>query len=594
MTYLPWDLQFQLETHGLELADRFDPASGRYELTLHNPGSQEVRLDTVRLSARIDLPAVSGYAWLQGRVMNDDALCRIFGDELEEGYSNHYLLEDSDKATAYRSAEWLGLSVPARAFSAFILGSLDGTKYTTDISVYLDGDEDTVESIAVTFVLEGESLPAGGELELPPLYLAEGTDLYELACNYADACATLHGARVLANVPTGWCSWYSLYRDVTEEAVLANIEALAQWPVRVDVVQVDDGYQSATGDWLTPAPSFPSGMAALAGHITKAGFRPGIWLAPFVMHESSAVLRHNPEFALKTPAGEPLMLDTWLGRCAVLDCSHEPAREWLRETVRTIVHEWGYTYLKLDALVYALQHRGAVAYRDPSLTAASHLRLGLQVIREAAGDDAYLLGCTSPFAPALGLVDAMRTGPDVKAEWGDRPSPGVRHAMRMALQRNVYHRRWWLNDPDCMLARDSDTQLTGPERRFLATAIALSGGPVFSGDDARTLAAGPRRLLEAILPPSGIAAEPLDMGDDGPAPSAWRVDLGEGHLLIGILNWTDEEDWVHPDDLLEPGEIAFDAWNGRLLHGGDIHLQPHDAALLQVAPAPRHLSHRRW
>ena len=35
------------------------------------------------------------------------------------------------------------------------------------------------------------------------------------------------------------------------------------------------------------------------------------------------------------------------------------------------------------------------------------------MIREAIGPDAYLLGCGAPILPSVGLVDAMRVGPDI-------------------------------------------------------------------------------------------------------------------------------------------------------------------------------------
>jgi alpha-galactosidase len=112
-----------------------------------------------------------------------------------------------------------------------------------------------------------------------------------------------------------------------------------------------------------------------------------------------------------------------------------------------------------------------------------NLRRGLQIIREEAGDETFILGCTCHFAPAVGLVDAMRVGPDVKEVWADGPSPSVKHAMRLTLQRNWMHMRWWANDPDCLIVRETDTALDEAETRFLATGIALSGGMVVASDD---------------------------------------------------------------------------------------------------------------
>src|SRR3970282_1584868 len=144
----------------------------------------------------------------------------------------------------------------------------------------------------------------------------------------------------------------------------ANLEQMVREGHPAEYVQIDDGYQSQTGDWLTPNEKFPSGMKALADGIRGAGYRPGLWLAPFVLGEHSATLRENPDMALHTKEGELFFVQTWLGRRAVLDCTHPRAEEWLREVARTVVREWGYEYLKLDALAYTA--RGGGLFRSPT------------------------------------------------------------------------------------------------------------------------------------------------------------------------------------------------------------------------------------
>jgi alpha-galactosidase len=322
-------------------------------------------------------------------------------------------------------------------------------------------------------------------------------------------------------------------------------------------------------------------MAALAKEIAAAGYRPGLWLAPLVMHEDSLVLREHPEFALKLADGATLFVETWLGRCAVLDCTHPGAAAWLRKVIGTVVREWGYTYLKLDAMSFAAQDGSRVRYHTPNTTAPQNLRRGLEIIREAAGDETFILGCTCHFGPAVGLVDAMRVGPDVKELWSNGPNPSVKHAMRLTLQRNWMHRRWWVNDPDCLIVRDTDTVLTEAEVRFLATGIALSGGMVVASDDLPKLPESRREMALALFPPAGIAAEPVD-SLEGPVPLAWRADLGDGRFFVGVLNWGDEPRWVRSGELLRPGEVAFDIWNGTKLGMGDILLRPHEGTLWQV------------
>lgn len=581
MSGLPWQLEFEPVDTPLNVSTTFDYVTGRLDIIARNLGDAPVTPGSLRLRAEATIPAVSGCAWLQGRFMQQDALVRVFGNEDEEDYEGTFVRE-LDDGLQYVSREWVALTAPARAQPAFVLGSLRGDHFFTDIEIDTDDDEDTIRAISVRFDCEATVVEPGESLALPPLYLVDGVDMYALAEGYADAVAEEMVARVPASVPTGWCSWYYFYNRVTEADVVANLQEMQRTGHPAEYVQIDDGYQSATGDWLSPNEKFPGGMSELADTIVKAGYKPGLWLAPFVMHEDSAVLRDHPEFALESQDGGTLFVDTWLGRCAVLDCSHPGAAQWLHDLVATVTHDWGYAYLKLDALAFAAQSSSNVRYSDPSFTAPRNVRRGLEIIREAAGDDVFVLGCTCHFAPAVGLVDAMRVGPDVKATWGDGPNPSVKHAMRLALQRNLLHGRWWVNDPDCLLVRDTDTELSDAETRFLATAIVLSGGMVVASDDLAKVPPARRWMAEALIPPVGIAGQPLEP-EEGPVPAAWHVKVDDERALIGVLNWSDEGQWVAVDEYLQPGEVAFDVWNARLLGKGDVYLQPHDATLWQIS-----------
>ncbi|MEE1757743.1 alpha-galactosidase, partial [Streptomyces sp. SP18BB07] len=51
--------------------------------------------------------------------------------------------------------------------------------------------------------------------------------------------------------PTVWCSWYEYFTSVTEDDIHENLRAIDTLDLPIDVVQIDDGYQSALGDWLT-------------------------------------------------------------------------------------------------------------------------------------------------------------------------------------------------------------------------------------------------------------------------------------------------------------------------------------------------------
>jgi alpha-galactosidase len=518
--------------------------------------------------------------------MQQDALIRVLGTDPEEGYEGLYR-RTYESGNSYLSHEVVVFNVPAQGQPCLVVGCLEPGRFFCDAVIELDAEEMEIRSISLQFDLEGAGEIGPGEtLVLPALHISEGADGVDLIETYAIATAERMNARVPEHPPTGWCSWYYFYDRVTEEDITRNLATMVASRHPAEFVQIDDGFQSKTGDWLTPNGKFGSGMDSLATAIRTAGYRPGLWLAPFVFNEESSTLRTHPEMMLHTKDGELLFVETWLGRCAVLDCTHPDAEAWLRDVITTIVRNWGYEYLKLDALAYAAASAELVMYSLAGTTSSANLRRGLEIIREAAGNETFILGCTCHFGPAIGLVDGMRVGPDVKGTWADGPNPSVRHAMRMALQRNWMHGQWWANDPDCLMVRDSDTALNESEVRFLATGVALSGGLVVVSDDLGSVPESRKEMALALLPSVSIAARPVDPAD-GPTPFLWRTTLEGGRQLVGLLNWSDEDRWVAAAEFLAAGEVAFDVWNRKLVGMGDIRIAPHEGMLFQVSQPGR-------
>jgi alpha-galactosidase len=575
MKLSPWEIELAFDsarTSGLDVAPAVDP-TGALVVRVRNTSQRPVCPGALRLTAALGEPAGGGYLWIHGRYMQRDALVRRFGAPPETGYLGEHVAA-TDGGRRYISRGVAVLVLPGRSPTALLVGALRLDRFFVDVEVEVDHDERQLWTLSLVFELEATELAPGAELELPAVRLMTGRDPWELMAAWADEVGRAMGARVPGHVPTGWCSWYFFYNRVSEADVLANLAEMERSHHPAEVVQIDDGFQSATGDWLAPNERFPGGMRALADRIRAAGFTPGLWLAPLVLHESSATLREQPELALRRRDGERYWVDTWLGRCAVVDCTLPGTEAWLRRVVRTAVREWGYTYLKLDALAFAALPADLVRYARPT-TGPAHLRRGLEIIREEAGDQTFILGCTCHFGSAIGVVDAMRVGPDVKALWEDGPRPSVRHAMRMTLQRNWMHRRWWINDPDCLIVREHDTTLSEAEVRFLCTGIALSGGMVVASDDLPRLSPARRELALALFPPIGVAARPLDPAD-GPVPSVWWTDRGEESLL-GLLNWSEYPRVFE----LRAAENAVDFWTG-LAAPAPLQLQPHEGRLFRL------------
>lgn len=399
---------------------------------------------------------------------------------------------------------------------------------------------------------------------------------------FARAVGAMGDARLTEQAPVGWCTWYHFYQKVTPEDVRRNVQALAQArdTLPVDVVQIDDGYQRAAGDWLEQSPPFKGQMEILAREIREAGFRPGLWLAPFIVSPASRLAQEHPEWLLYDEQGKPVNAGfLWNTFTRALDVTHPGAQDYLRRVIETVVHRWGYTYLKLDFL-YAAALPGK--RYNPSLTRPQVLRLGLALIREAAGEDVFLLGCGCPLGPAVGMVDAMRIGPDIAPHWWPRvyglswpwrkkvSYPAAANAIRNTLVRSAYHRRLWWNDPDCVIARTKDIRLSPREVQAWISVVGLSGGMVVLSDDLEALPEERREWVAALLPVQPEVGRPLDVLEHT-IPETVALYLkrpwGEG-VTVGLFNWRNEPrtrtlqlgvlglDWQRPYHVL-------DFWSGQ-------------------------------
>jgi hypothetical protein len=384
--------------------------------------------------------------------------------------------------------------------------------------------------------LAAEATPTSATLTLLP----DAAPLEALGRHAAERAPQLSGPS-----PAGWCSWYEMYTEVSEEKVLANLEVLRRefGPSLLRFVQIDDGFQRAAGDW-EGNDKFPHGHRWLTDRIREAGFTAGLWLAPLAVAAASPVAREHPDWLLLGSDGLPLTVRdqaSWGGRCHALDGSLRPVQDWLRALARRAVTEWGYDYLKLDFLYYGAL--GTRPERQQSPTEA--LRAGLRALREGAGR-AFVLGCGAPLQHSLGLVDGMRIGEDVEGSWD-----GAQVGARAALLRAHLHRRAWHNDPDVLLAR---APLTLEEARAWASVVALSGGMTLLSDDLprlpadrlailrRTLpAADVRGLVPGLAPDRATLAPGLVAGDAlvvSLGTTAWRFHAGDD------VWWSDPD---HPD-----------------------------------------------
>jgi len=376
-----------------------------------------------------------------------------------------------------------------------------------------DGDAGSPELWAEAF-LGGAALAPGEARRLHRVLRERGQEVGsapELLESWASAVGASAGARVTAPYQVGWCSWYHYFHDVREADLRANLALADDWPF--DVFQLDDGFQAAIGDWLQTNERFPSTVDELATAIVSEGRTPGLWIAPFLAAPNSEIATRHPDWLARTPDGEPLpgmFNPPWGGGrdgfMWALDTTHPEVAEHLERTARSLV-DAGYRYLKLD-FTFAPSFEGV--WHDPAATPAQRVRRGYDAVRRGTGEDVFLLGCGVPLSNVVGVVDANRIGPDVAPSWdreADRDGlvgyedtlPSTRQALHATCARSFQHRRLWLNDPDCLMLRSDETDLSEAAAATWERAVALSGGMALVSDDLALLDDRARRRLDEVV-----------------------------------------------------------------------------------------------
>lgn len=312
--------------------------------------------------------------------------------------------------------------------------------------------------------------------------------------------------------PSGWCSWYYYFHEITPAELLANAKWLSD-NLRlygVSIVQLDDGWQGAgrglgeNRDWTTINERFREpGLAGVAAAIRSAGFTPGIWIAPHGQ-SNERIARESGAFLLK-PDGSSAS-STWVGDF-LLDPTSRQSWDYLVELF-TRLRETGFEYFKIDGqpmVISEFARNGefmrAVPTTQPATKAAAELyRSTLRAMRKAI-EDAYLLGCWGVPLDGVGLLNGSRTGGDVVPAYS-----GYLAAVDTIQAWNFLHNIVWYCDPDCLLVRPPLSDATA---RSWTTALGMTGQALFDSDRLMDLPASRVELLRRVYPPADI--RPLDL-----------------------------------------------------------------------------------
>lgn len=300
---------------------------------------------------------------------------------------------------------------------------------------------------------------------------------------------------------TGYTSWYHHYQNISEDILLTNLKSIVNLDNKVDIFQVDDGFQTAVGDWLSIDNSkFPNGMKIIADTIKKNDLIPGLWLAPFACEFKSEIVTKHPDWILRNADGSYCTGGSNWGGFYALDFYNKEVQEYLRKVFNEVINVWGFEMVKLDFL-YAtcIVPRG-------NKTRGEIMCDAMEFLRECVGDK-LILGCGVPLGPAFGKVDFCRIGCDIGLDWDDkwhmrllhRERVSTKNALINTIGRRQLNGRAFLNDPDVFLLRDENISLSNEQKETLALVNHIFGSLLFTSDDVAKYTDNQKRVFDKTL-----------------------------------------------------------------------------------------------
>ena len=417
--------------------------------------------------------------------------------------------------------------------------------------------------------------------------ILEGADWRELLMQYADVAAQKMGVKNIdaAKNLTGYCTWYYYYKNVTQLHMLENIEALTsnRSPYAAEYVQIDDGYQTFQGDWLDRCDSWPTPLQDVAKKIIAGGMKAGIWTMPTTASTASRLYREHPDWFVADEHGETITLPGWSpapdNQWACLDSTHPDARKHIADVFKTF-RSWGYTYFKMDGLYFGFQ-RGI--RRDPEATAVSAFRLLLKTIREAV-PDAWLMACSEPFLPCLGLVDSARVSNDTSRYFyssqsiQNAPQPcgcSIEDAFHLSMSNFWCFDRWFRADPDVVMARQDNAFYSRGQAKISVLAGIMTGIS-FTSDHLGTINPERNALLAKAQNIRMRNARPLNS-----LPNIWPMEFEgsiDGKRAVALVNDTAAVKTWKLEELGLP-EHCFDLLDDKKVFH-ELTMNGEDAALL--------------
>lgn len=450
------------------------------------------------------------------------------------------------------------------AGSVLMISSLGLDKHFFDMRLTTTYDRRALESFEIDCGFDGMAIDSGESAETSWLIFSCGESETELISSFTEMVAAEHGVKRPAKPSlTVFCTWYFYTFNFNSTHLDEELATIRAKNIPLDVFQIDDGWMDSYGNYEASPDKFPGGMGNVARKISDAGMIPGIWVAPFVIDENSAVLAKYSDIIQKDADGRPAIYDTSTNNCYIIDPTAPRAGDFLREIFLKL-KSWGFRYFKLDWLRCLYEFK-EVRFHNPKINRVVAYHSALKTIRDALGPECFMLTCGGLSDPAgVNLIDGVRTSKDVRGIW-DGPEGVPMSGALIQIKQNMfrsYSNRFFHTDPDatqirlrnrpffenerkCVGVYQSEGHYTDEEAFSICTHQYLCGGMITISERFPELQEERLAMLRHLSPAITQPARILDIGNPV-CPSLFLVEVKpkceslDSWWTLGIGNWENQ------------------------------------------------------
>jgi alpha-galactosidase len=389
---------------------------------------------------------------------------------------------------------------------------------------------------------QGTELQPGASVDSEVLRIGLETNPHAALEAWGDAVYQHYHPPLWPKIPGGWVggAWVDVFNtELYEDMVHRNIRAMRN-RLKLDGnyiqyvwVSIGNLKDLLPGNWLNwNYDRFPSGPEALEKDLSSLNFQWGLWTGAFWMSAKITDAMEELKDAWLKYQGKPIIITHRdLGPMYVPDPTHPKTQAFVHRVYATY-RKWGVRYFMIDftdAVAGATPgtHPNDGYFDKTKINGPEAWREGYRAIREAAGDDTYLLGCNETFQ-TIGYANGQRVGSDYgegRPLYGpnkgfypgtfviNKPDYWNSHLTAiLAMAYYFVHRKLYLSDSGNVMSVDKPLPLA--DAQIAATIFGINGGPVMLGDDIERMDEDRMLMVRSIFPRLPECARPLDLFDN--------------------------------------------------------------------------------